>query len=150
MRTRTAWIMLLISAVLEAVWATALGLSAGFTQLVPSLVFLVAGVLSFIGLAQAVRVIALATGYAIWTGVGGALTVIWALVSGAQPWNPLMLVFLAGILVAVAGLALTEREDDAAATEREHDASAADAADVAASSASDPGAPARPGASDTD
>ncbi|HET8868592.1 MAG TPA: hypothetical protein VFM87_09710, partial [Agrococcus sp.] len=39
--------------------------------------------------------------------------VIWALITGTQPWNPLMLVFLAGILIAVAGLALTERADHA-------------------------------------
>ena len=55
------------------------------------------------------QTIPLATGYAVWTGVGGALTVVWALATGVQPWNPLMLLFLAGILVAVAGLALTER-----------------------------------------
>ncbi|MET3165565.1 UNVERIFIED_ORG: multidrug transporter EmrE-like cation transporter [Arthrobacter sp. UYEF10] len=34
-----AWLMLLASAVLEAVWATALGNSDGFTHLLPTLVF---------------------------------------------------------------------------------------------------------------
>ncbi|GEK80975.1 DMT family transporter [Agrococcus baldri] len=111
MTRRTAWIVLLVSAVLEAVWATALGQSQGFSQPVPTIVFAVAAILSFIGLERAVQHIALATGYAVWTGVGGALTVIWALASGAQPFNPLMLLFLAGILVAVAGLALTERAE---------------------------------------
>ncbi|MGM1028556.1 MAG: DMT family transporter [Actinomycetota bacterium] len=111
MRPRTAWLVLLASAVLEAVWATALGESAGFSQPIPTIVFAVAAVLSFIGLERAVQTIALATGYAVWTGVGGALTVIWALLTGTQPWNPLMLLFLAGILVAVAGLALTERAE---------------------------------------
>src|SRR5690349_145012 len=33
------WLVLLASAILEAVWATALGLSNGFTQLIPTLVF---------------------------------------------------------------------------------------------------------------
>jgi len=107
---RTAWLVLLGSAVLEAVWATALGASEGFSRPLPTLVFAVASVLSFIGLERAVQVVALATGYAVWTGVGGALTVLWALITGTQPWNPLMLLFLAGILVAVAGLALTERQ----------------------------------------
>src|SRR5690606_23545411 len=111
MARRTAWAVLLASAVLEAVWATALGQSEGFTRLVPSIVFVVAGIVSFIGLERAVRVLPLATGYAVWTGIGGALTVVWALATGAQPFNPLMLVFLAGILAAVAGLALTERAE---------------------------------------
>lgn len=109
MGRRAAWLVLLASAVLEAVWATALGASDGLSRPIPTVVFAVAAVLSFVGLERAVQRIPLATGYAVWTGVGGALTVIWALVTGTQPWNPLMLVFLAGILVAVAGLALTER-----------------------------------------
>ena len=33
-----AWIVLVASGVLEAVWATALGRAEGFTKLVPSLV----------------------------------------------------------------------------------------------------------------
>ena len=103
------WVILIASGVLEAVWATALGESQGFSRPLPTVVFAVAAVLSFIGLERAVQTLPLATGYAVWTGVGGALTVVWALVTGAQPWNPLMLLFLAGILAAVAGLALTER-----------------------------------------
>ncbi|WP_347754141.1 SMR family transporter [Agrococcus sp. ProA11] len=112
MTRRTAWIVLLGSAVLEAVWATALGQSEGFTRLAPSIVFVIAGIVSFIGLERAVRVIPLATGYAVWTGAGGALTVVWALATGVQPFNPIVLLFLAGILVAVAGLALTERTEE--------------------------------------
>ncbi|WP_206446232.1 DMT family transporter [Agrococcus sp. KRD186] len=128
MRPRTAWIVLFASAVLEAVWATALGQSEGFTRLAPSIVFVVAGIASFIGLERAVRVIPLATGYAVWTGVGGALTVLWALATGAQPFNPLMLLFLAGILVAVAGLALTERAEPASPAEAAEPASPAEPA----------------------
>lgn len=110
---RNAWLVLLASAVLEAVWASALGQSEGLSRPWPTAIFLVAAILSFVGLERAVRVIPLATGYAVWTGVGGALTVVWALATGAQPWNPLVLLFLAGILVAVAGLALTERHEPA-------------------------------------
>ena len=69
------WVLLLVSAVLEAVWATALGRSAGLTDPVPTAVFLVALALSTGGLALAVRTIPIGTGYAIWTGVGAALTV---------------------------------------------------------------------------
>ena len=44
------WIVLIVSAVLEAVWATALGASNGFTELVPSIVFFAALVASVVGL----------------------------------------------------------------------------------------------------
>ena len=45
-----AWVVLLVSAVLEAVWATALGASEGLTRPGPTVVFLVFSVLSLAGL----------------------------------------------------------------------------------------------------
>ena len=50
-----AWLVLVVSGVLEAVWALALGRSDGFSRLWPSMVFLVALVLSMGGLAYAMR-----------------------------------------------------------------------------------------------
>lgn len=103
-----AWVILLVSAVLEAVWATALGASAGFTRLVPSLVFVVALAASMTGLAIALRHIAVGTGYAVWTGLGAALTVAWAMVTGSEPATLIRALLLLGIIAATAGLALTE------------------------------------------
>ena len=100
------WLILLTSAVLEAVWATALGQSQGFTRLGPSLVFAVAVVLSMLGLSRAMRQIPIGTAYAVWTGAGAALTVGWAMVTGAEPVSVMKIVFLTGIIVAVVGLQL--------------------------------------------
>ncbi len=61
-----AWIVLVVSGVLEAVWATALGKSAGFTRLTPSIVFLVALTVSMAGLAYAMRTLPVGTSYAVW------------------------------------------------------------------------------------
>lgn len=58
-----AWIVLVASGVLEAVWATALGRAEGFTKLVPSLVFLVALVMSMAGLSYAVKSLPTGTAY---------------------------------------------------------------------------------------
>ena len=69
-----AWIVLIISGLLEAVWATALGKSEGFTKLWPSVIFGVAIILSMGGLAWAMRDISTATAYAVWVGIGAALT----------------------------------------------------------------------------
>ena len=60
-----AWIALVVSGVLETVWAAALSQSRGFTRVVPSGVFGVALVLSMLGLAYALRTIPVGTGYAI-------------------------------------------------------------------------------------
>jgi quaternary ammonium compound-resistance protein SugE len=101
-----AWAILLASAVCEAIWATALGMSQGFTRLGPTLVFLVANVLSMIGLGWAAKHIPIGTAYAVWTGVGAALTVSYATLVGGESASPLKIVFLVGIIGAVVGLKL--------------------------------------------
>jgi quaternary ammonium compound-resistance protein SugE len=53
-----AWLVLVVSGVLEAVWATALGRSEGFTRLWPSVTFGVALCFSMAGLAYAMRELA--------------------------------------------------------------------------------------------
>ncbi|MFF2028944.1 DMT family transporter [Arthrobacter sp. NPDC058192] len=101
-----AWLILLASAVLEAVWATALGLSDGLTQPSATLVFAVAATLSMVGLGLAVKRIPLGTAYAVWVGIGAALTVGWAIATGVEPASPLKLLFIAGIVGCAAGLKL--------------------------------------------
>ncbi len=100
------WIILLVSAVFEAVWATALGHSDGFTDPTATIVFGLALAVSMAGLGIAVRTIPIGTGYAIWTGVGAALTVTWAMATGAEDVAPLKALLIAGIIVAVVGLKL--------------------------------------------
>jgi len=100
------WLVLLTSAVLEAVWASALAASDGLSVLLPSAVFVVAGALSMLGLANAVRTIPIGTAYAVWTGVGAALTVTWAMTFGQEPFSVVKLVLLGGIVGAVIGLKL--------------------------------------------
>lgn len=101
-----AWIILLVSAVFEAVWATSLGASDGFSELVPSIVFLVALAISQVGLGIAMREIPLGTAYAVWTGVGAALTVVYAMATGTEEASIAKIVFLTGIIGAVVGLKL--------------------------------------------
>lgn len=101
-----AWLILLASAVLEAVWATALGQSDGFTRLLPTVIFALAATLSLAGLGMAVRRIPLGTAYAVWVGIGAALTVGWAMATGVEPASPLKLLFIAGIVGCAAGLKL--------------------------------------------
>ena len=98
------WLVLLASAVLEAVWATALGLSDGFTKPLPTQIFAVAAVLSMLGLGMAIRRIPLGTAYAVWVGIGAALTVGWAMATGVEPFSVLKVLFIAGIVGCAAGL----------------------------------------------
>lgn len=100
------WLILITSAVFEAVWAVALGLSGGFTVLAPTLVFAIALPISLFGLAYAVKHIPISTGYAVWTGIGAALTVVYSMASGMEAASPLKIVFLLGIIGSVIGLKL--------------------------------------------
>jgi len=99
-----AWIILIVSGLLEAVWATALGKSEGFTKLVPTIVFGVGLVLSMIGLAVAMRDIPTGTAYAVWVGIGAALTVTYAMVTGAEPVSVVKVLLILGLVGCVIGL----------------------------------------------
>lgn len=101
-----AWLVLVISAVFEAVWATALGKSHGFTEPVPTVVFAVALVASMLGLGWAARTIPIGTSYAVWVGIGAALTVSYAMVTGTEDVSVTKVIFLTGIVGAVVGLKL--------------------------------------------
>lgn len=101
-----AWVILVISGVLEAVWATALGRSEGFSRLGPSAVFGVTVVLSMIGLAYAMRTLPIGTSYAIWVGIGAALTVGYAMLTGSEGASPMKVLLILGIIGCVVGLKL--------------------------------------------
>lgn len=101
-----AWVILLASAVCEAVWATALGQSEGLSRPLPTVVFVLGLLLSMLGLGRAMKQIPIGTAYAVWVGAGAALTVGWAMATGAEPFAPGKVVFIAGVIVAVIGLKL--------------------------------------------
>ncbi|AHK28480.1 quaternary ammonium compound-resistance protein SugE [Rhodococcus opacus PD630] len=99
-----AWIVLVLSGILEAVWATALGRSDGFSKLGPSAVFGVALILSMAGLAFAMRSLPIGTSYAVWVGIGAALTVGFAMVTGAESSSLVKILLILGIVGCVVGL----------------------------------------------
>lgn len=99
-----AWLVLFASGVLEAVWATALGKSDGLTRLAPSIVFLVTMFISLFGLGFAMRTLPIGTAYAVWTGIGAALTVTYAMATGAEPVSLLRIGLLMGLVGCVIGL----------------------------------------------
>lgn len=103
-----SWLVLVLSGVLEAVWATALGRSEGLTRRGPSVVFAVALVLSMGGLAFAMRELPTGTAYAVWVGVGAALTVGYAMATGAEPVSLVRVLLLLGIVACVVGLKVVE------------------------------------------
>ena len=101
-----AWVVLIVSGVLEAVWATALGRAEGFTRLAPSIVFLVALALSMVGLSYAVKTLPTGTSYAVWVGIGASLTVANGMLSGTEPVSVAKVLLIIGLIACVIGLKL--------------------------------------------
>ncbi|MDN4476589.1 multidrug efflux SMR transporter [Demequina sp. SYSU T00192] len=101
-----SWAILILSGILEAVWATALGRSDGFTRPLPTTVFALALAASMAGLAYAMRDLPVGTAYAVWVGIGAALTVGYAMVTGAESASLLRIVLILGIVGCVVGLKL--------------------------------------------
>jgi quaternary ammonium compound-resistance protein SugE len=103
-----AWLVLVVSGMLEAVWATALGRSEGFTRLAPAVVFAVALVLSMAGLAYAMRDLPVGTAYAVWVGIGASLTVVYAMVTGTEPVSLAKVLLIVGLIGCVVGLKVVQ------------------------------------------
>ena len=106
-----AWVVLVVSGALEAVWATAMSESEGFTKLQPTLFFIVGLVLSMGGLAYALKYIPVGTGYAAWVGVGAVTTAVWAMTRGNEPVTTMKIVFLTGIIACIIGLQLVSSSE---------------------------------------
>ncbi len=99
-----AWLILIVSGAFEAVWATALGKSDGFSKPVPTIVFAVALVISMGGLALAMRTLPTGTAYAVWVAIGAALTVTYAMITGDEAASWIKVALLMGIVGCVVGL----------------------------------------------
>ena len=100
------WLVLVLSGVLEAVWATALGRSEGFSKIGPSIVFVVSLVASMGGLAYAMRTLPIGTSYAVWVGIGASLTVAYAMITGTEPFSLVKAALLVGLIGCIIGLKL--------------------------------------------
>jgi quaternary ammonium compound-resistance protein SugE len=97
-----SWVVLVISGLLESVWAIALSRSAGFTRPLPSVIFGVALILSMVGLGCALRTLPVGTAYAVWVGIGVSGTavagMVWLNESTSLPRIACLLLVVAGVI----------------------------------------------------
>lgn len=99
-----AWVILVLSGMLEAVWATALGKSENFRRLWPTVIFAAGIVLSMTGLAVAMQSIPVGTAYAVWVGIGAVLTAAYAMLFGGEKATVIKVLLLLGVVGCVIGL----------------------------------------------
>ncbi|EFA6624986.1 quaternary ammonium compound efflux SMR transporter SugE [Escherichia albertii] len=99
-----SWIILVIAGLLEVVWAVGLKYTHGFSRLTPSVITVTAMIVSMALLAWAMKSLPIGTAYAVWTGIGAAITGIVLLGESA---NPMRLASLALIVLGIIGLKLS-------------------------------------------
>ncbi|MBG0565947.1 DMT family transporter [Actinoplanes aureus] len=99
-----AWLVLIISGLLETVWAIALDRSAGFTRPAPTAVFGVALVASMAGLGYALRTIPVGTGYAVWVGIGAVGTAVIGMVALGESASLPRIICLLLVISGIVGL----------------------------------------------
>ncbi|MEY1660790.1 DMT family transporter [Isoalcanivorax beigongshangi] len=98
-----AWVFLLVAGLFEIVWAFTMKQSEGFTRLGPTVITLVAMMISFGLLAVAMRSLPLGTAYTIWTGIGAVGAFVVGITVLSEPVNALRVV--AAVLI-VSGLVM--------------------------------------------
>lgn len=91
------WILLITAGLFEVVWAFTMKQSEGFTKLGPSVITIIAMLISFGLLAMAMRALPLGTAYTIWTGIGAIGAFIVGIVVLGEPAN--MMRIIAGVLI---------------------------------------------------
>jgi len=74
--TTSAWLLILVSGLLEIAFSVSMKLSDGYTRPVPSIVSVVAAILSVCLMGLTLKAIPVGTAYAVWAGIGAAGTAV--------------------------------------------------------------------------
>ena len=104
------WTYLAIGIVFEVIATSALKLSDGFSETLPTLVCIVSFVIALSALSQTVKSLEIGVVYAIWSGVGITLITIIGLIFFQESVSFSKLFFIALIVVGVIGLQLGSDE----------------------------------------
>lgn len=104
-----AWTCLIIAGVFETAWMISLKETHGFKQVIPTIVFILTSMTSFVFLSQAIKHLSIGTSYAVWTGIGMMGTVIVGIVWYKDPTTLPRMVCIALIAIGVLGLKLYEK-----------------------------------------
>jgi small multidrug resistance pump len=99
-----AWLFLSGAILFEVAGTTCMKLSRGFTELTPSILMFVFYGCAFMLNTVAVKTIDLSVAYAIWSGVGTALTAAIGILYFKEPAGTVKMISLTLIIIGVMGL----------------------------------------------
>jgi quaternary ammonium compound-resistance protein SugE len=99
-----AWAILVIAGLFETAWAVGLKFTDGFTRPIPSILTILAMVLSMVLLGFALKSLSVGTAYAIWTGIGTTGTVLLGIYLFDEPATVARLACIGLIVAGITGL----------------------------------------------
>ena len=99
-----SWFILFIAGVFEIAWAVGIKYTEGWTRLWPSVLTLIAMVVSFFFLSLALKHLPMGTAYAVWTGIGTVGTVVYGIVFFKEPTDILRIACIMLIIFGIVGL----------------------------------------------
>ncbi|WP_277584691.1 DMT family transporter [Psychrobacillus antarcticus] len=101
-----AWFLLVIAGAFEVAFVVSMKLSDGFKNVKFTILTVLTASLSFFLLSLALKEIAVGTGYAVWTGIGAAGSVLLGMYLFREKKSRKKLFFLSCIIMGVVGLKL--------------------------------------------
>ncbi|MGM0837788.1 MAG: DMT family transporter [Bacillota bacterium] len=102
-----AWIYLTIAGFCEIGAVFSLKKAEGFKRPLPSVLFIVIGMMSFYFLSLSLKEIPMGTAYAIWTGIGSAGSVLLGMFLFKESKSIIRMLLLSMIIIGVVGLKIT-------------------------------------------
>lgn len=104
--TNMAWVIVLVSGVLEVVFSVTLKLSDSFTRPWPTVVSISSAILSVWLMSLTLKVLPIGTAYAVWAGMGAAGTAMVGMVFFHEPASWARLVCISLVVLGIVGLQL--------------------------------------------
>lgn len=102
-----AWLLLIISGLLEAGWAIGMKASNGFSRPLETVLTIVAMIASFVLLSLAARSMPVGTAYAVWVGIGVIGTTILGIAFYQEPVTLARMASLTLLVAGIIGLKIT-------------------------------------------
>jgi quaternary ammonium compound-resistance protein SugE len=102
-----AWVYLFFAGLFEIGWAVGLKYTEGFTRFWPTVLTALSMIISLVLLGLALKTLPVGTGYAVWTGIGAAGTVILGIALLGEPATAGRLACVGLIVAGIVGLKLT-------------------------------------------
>ncbi len=107
--TIVSWVALVVAGLFEVIWAIFLKNSKGFSEVTPTILFLITLIISMFLLAYSMRTLPMGIAYPVWTGIGAVGTVIVGIIFFKEGVNLQKIIFLSLILIGIIGLKLSSK-----------------------------------------